>query len=218
MLMRSLILVAGLSCTTAFSHAADADAAPKWEAGTAWQPIDPPQPTSTGSKIEVLEVFSYACPHCAHFQPYAEALKAKLPKNAEFVLMPADFQPRWVAFARGFYVAKDLGLLDKTHQALFDAIYRDRRPLNSLDDIAGFYAGYGANKESFVSTMQSFVIDGRIAKIREMEAKYGVDQTPTLVVNGKYRIVANPDKGIGFDQMVEIALQLVKQESAAKKH
>jgi len=175
-------------------------------------------PTSTGSKIEVLEVFSYACPHCAHFQPYAEALKAKLPKNAEFVLMPADFQPRWVAFARGFYVAKDLGLLDKTHQALFDAIYRDRRPLNSLDDIAGFYAGYGANKESFVSTMQSFVIDGRIAKIREMEAKYGVDQTPTLVVNGKYRIVANPDKGIGFDQMVEIALQLVKQESAAKKH
>jgi len=216
MFMRSLILVTGLFCAV-FAHAAD-EPATKWEAGTAWQPIDPPVPTSTGSKIEVLEVFSYACPHCAHFQPYAEALKAKLPKNAEFVLMPADFQPRWVAFARGFSVAKDLGLVDKTHQALFDAIYRDRRPLNSLDDIAGFYAGYGANKESFVSTMQSFVIDGRIAKIREMEAKYGVDQTPTLVVNGKYRIVANPDKGIGFDQMVEIALQLVKQESAAKKH
>ncbi|HEY6940712.1 thiol:disulfide interchange protein DsbA/DsbL [Dokdonella sp.] len=214
--MRSLFLVASLLCAT-LAHAAD-DAAPTWQAGTAWQTIDPPQPTSTGSKVEVLEVFSYACPHCAHFQPYADKLKASLPKNAEFVLMPADFQPRWVAFARGFYVAKDLGLVDGTHQALFDAIYRDHRPLNSLDDIAGFYAEHGADKESFVSTMQSFVIDGRIAKIREMEAKYGVDQTPTLIVNGKYRIVADPDKGIGFDQMVDIALYLVKQESAPKKH
>ena len=216
MLKRSLILVAGLFCAV-LVHAAG-ESATTWEAGTAWQPIDPPVPTSTGDRIEVLEVFSYACPHCAHFQPYADKLKAALPKNAEFVLMPADFQPRWVAFARGFYVAKDLGLVDKTHQALFDAIYRDRRPLNSLDDIAGFYAGFGADKESFVSTMQSFVIDGRIAKIREMEAKYGVDQTPTLVVNGKYRVIANPDKGIGFDQMVDIALYLVKRESAAKKH
>lgn len=215
MFMRSLILVAGLCCAT-FAAAAD-EAAPKWEAGSAWQPVDPPQPTSTGSKVEVLEVFSYACPHCAHFQPYADKLKASLPKNAQFVLMPADFQPRWVAFARGFYVAQDLGLVDKTHQALFDALYRDHRRLDSLDDIAGFYAEHGADKESFVSTMQSFVIDGRIAKIREMEAKYGIDQTPTLIVNGKYRIVANPDKGIGFDQMVDIALQLVKQESAAKK-
>ncbi|HEU4664559.1 MAG TPA: thiol:disulfide interchange protein DsbA/DsbL [Dokdonella sp.] len=216
MSMRSLFLVASLLCAT-LAHAADG-AATTWQAGAAWQPIDPPQPTSTGNKVEVLEVFSYGCPHCAHFQPYADKLKASLPKNAEFVLMPADFQPRWVAFARGFYVARDLGLVDSTHQALFDAIYRDHRPLNSLDDIAGFYAEHGADKESFVSTMQSFVIDGRIAKIREMEAKYGVDQTPTLIVNGKYRVVANPDQGIGFDQMVDIALYLVKHESASKKH
>jgi len=216
MFMRTLILIAGLlSAPLAFS--ADA-AAPKWEAGKAYQVIDTPQPTTTGNKIEVLEVFSYACPHCAHFQPYADKLKAALPKNAQFALMPADFQPRWVAFARAFYVAKGLNLIDKTHQEMFDAIYRDNIPMNSLDDIAGFYAQHGANKESFLSTAQSFVIDGDIAKIHEREVGYGIESTPTLIVNGKYRVTANAQEKIGFEEMVEITKFLVDQEAAAKKH
>ena len=216
MFMRTMILAIGL-LSASFGFAADG-AATKWEAGKAYQLIDPPVPTSTGNKVEVLEVFSYACPHCAHFQTYADKLKASLPKNAQFTLMPADFQPRWVAFARGFYVAKGLGLVEKTHQAMFDAIYRDHRPLDSLNDIAEFYTGYGADKDSFLSTMQSFVIDGDIAHIREMEGKYGVDSTPTLIINGKYRVTANAEQNIGFDEMVEIALFLVQKESAAKKH
>jgi len=167
----------------------------------------------------LLEVFSYACPHCGHFQPHAERLKAALPKNAEFTLMPADFQPRWVLFARAFYVAKGLNLIDKTHQEMFDAIYRDNLPMNSLDDIAGFYAQHGADKDSFLSTAQSFVIDGDIAKIREREVAYGIESTPTLIINGKYRVSANAEQKIGFDEMVDIALALVKQESAvSKKH
>jgi len=216
MFTRTLILIAGLlSAPVAFS--ADA-AAPTWEAGKAYQVIDPPQPTTTGNKIEVLEVFSYACPHCGHFQPYAETLKASLPKNAEFTLMPADFQPRWIAFARAFYVAKGLNLIDKTHQEMFDAIYRDNIPMNSLDDIAGFYAQHGANKESFLSTAQSFVIDGDIAKIHEREVGYGIESTPTLIINGKYRVTANAEAKIGFDEMVQIAQFLVAREAAAKKH
>lgn len=212
---RSLILAAGLACAS-FVFAADA-AAPKWQAGTSYQVIDPPQPTSTGNKVEVLEVFSYACPHCGHFQPYAETLKAGLPTNAQFVLMPADFHPLWVTFARGFYTAKALGLVEATHQAMFDAIYRDHVPMESLDQIADFYAQHGADKAAFLSTAQSFVIDGDLAHAHAMEAKYGIDSTPTLIVNGKYRIVADSARDIGFAQMVEIAQFLVAQE-AAKKH
>ncbi|MEO7431689.1 MAG: thiol:disulfide interchange protein DsbA/DsbL [Dokdonella sp.] len=215
MFVRLLILTAAFASAPAV-FAADA-AAPKWEAGKAYQLIDPPQPTSTGKKIEVLEVFSYACPHCAHFQPAAEKLKAALPKNAQFTLMPADFQPRWVAFARAFYVAQGLHLIEKTHQEMFEAIYRDNLPMNSLDDIAGFYAQHGANKESFLSTAQSFVIDGDIARIREREVAYGIESTPTLVINGKYRVTANAEQKIGFDEMVDIALFLVNKESAAAK-
>lgn len=216
MFMRSLILIAGLIATSV-AFGADTGAA-KWEAGKSYTLIDPPQPTQTGNKIEVLEVFSYACPHCAHFQPYAEKLKASLPKNAEFRLMPADFQPVWVLFARGFYVAKGLGLVEKTHQAMFDAIYRDHQPMGTLDQIAGFYAEHGADKATFLSTAESFVIDGDLAHAHQMEVNYGIDSTPTLIVNGKYRVVANSAEKIGFDEMVEIAQYLVAKEAAAKKH
>lgn len=215
MFMRSLILMAALlSASIAFG--ADT-AAPKWEAGKSYVLINPSQPTSTGNKIEVLEVFSYACSHCAHFQPYAEKLKASLPANAEFVLLPADFQPRWVLFARGFYVAKGLGLIDKTHQAMFDAIYRDNQPMNTLDQVADFYARYGADKAAFLSTAESFVIEGDLAHAHQSEVNYGIDSTPTLIVNGKYRVVANAGEKIGFDEMVEIAQYLVATEVAQHK-
>lgn len=213
--VRCLILLSVLFCA-APAVAAD-EAAAKWKAGESYALIDPPQPTGSGGKIEVLEVFSYACPHCAHFQPYADKLKASLPKNAQFALMPADFQPRWVLFARGFYTAKALGLVDKTHQPMFDAIYRDNLPLDSLDQIAAFYAENGADKANFLSTASSFVIDGELERGRAREIAYGVDSTPTLIVNGKYRVAADPERNIGYDEMVEIAQYLVAKEAAAKK-
>ena len=216
MFARSLVLLAGLIFAS-FVFAADV-AAPNWVAGKSYLPIDPPQPTASGDKIEVLEVFSYACPHCAHFQPYADKLKASLPKDAQFALMPADFEEGWSLYSRAFYTAKALGLVAQTHQALFDALHRDHRPLQSLDQLADFYAEHGADKNAFLSTAQSFVIEGDLANAHRMEIAYGIDSTPTLIINGKYRIVANSEQNIGFDQMVEIAQYLVAQEEKKKKH
>ncbi|HEY0178104.1 MAG TPA: thiol:disulfide interchange protein DsbA/DsbL [Dokdonella sp.] len=215
MSVRALIAIAALLCASV-AYAAD-PAAPKWQAGSSYQVIDPPQPTSTGDKIEVLEVFSYACPHCAHFQPYAEKLKASLPKQAEFVLMPADFQPRWVLFARGFYAAKALGLVDTTHQALFDALWRDHTAIDSLDDLAGFYAAHGADRDAFLSTAQSFVVEGDLAQVHARESAYGVDSTPTLIVAGKYRVAIDAEHQIGFDELVEITQYLVAEELKHRK-
>ena len=214
MFARTLIVIAGLFLAATGVQAAEP--ASKWVAGTSYQVIDPPVPTATDGKIEVLEVFSYACPHCAHFQPQAEKLKASLPANAVFTLMPADFQERWVMFARGFYAAKALGLVEKTHQALFDALWRDNIHIDSLDDLANFYAENGADKNTFLSTAQSFVIEGNLAQIRQREAAYGVDSTPTLIINGKYRISASAEAKIGFDEMVQIAQYLIAQESKHK--
>jgi len=140
-MLKYLLIVVALLATGACSadEKAAAAAAPEkqWQAGQDYFVLETPQPTSTGDKIEVLEVFSYACPHCAHFQPYAEELKSKLPANAQFVLLPAVFQAPWEPFARAFYTAKSLGLLDKTHQALFDAIHRDRLPLQGTTHRSG---------------------------------------------------------------------------------
>jgi thiol:disulfide interchange protein DsbA len=188
-----------------------------WQLGADYFLIDPRVPTTTGDKIEVVEVFSYACPHCAHFQPAVDELKAKLPANAQLVLVPAVFNPTWEPFARAFYAAKAMGALDKTHQALFDALHRDHLPLSDLQALSGFYANQGFNAASFLSTANSFVIDSQIARGNQLVHDYGVSATPTLIVNGKYRVEMSPERHIGPAEAVEIVLQLVRQESAAHK-
>jgi thiol:disulfide interchange protein DsbA len=214
-----LILIASFFAVGACSADETAKSAPReWVAGQDYFLIEPAQPVMTGNKIEVLEIFSYACPHCAHFQPYAEELKSKLPANAQFGLLPAVFQPMWEPFARGFYAAKSLGLIDKTHQALFDALHRDHQQLHTLEDLANlFYANYGANPGSFLSTATSFVVEGELQRGNDLVRAYHIDGTPSLVINGKYRVTAIPDRGIAFPEMVQITLDLVKQESTAKK-
>jgi thiol:disulfide interchange protein DsbA len=208
-------LIAGLLLTSACSAAGDANSR-QWVAGEDYALIQPAQPTSTGSKVEVVEVFSYACPHCAHFQPYADDLRSKLPANAQFVLVPAIFNAQWEVFARAFYTAQALNLVDKTHQALFDALHRDHMPLTTIDALANFYAGYGANSANFLSTANSFVVDAKMSHGVDQVHAWGIEATPTLVVNGKYRVGAMAERHIGFEEMVKIALYLVDQESKAK--
>src|SRR5262245_56781379 len=124
MLKRLGVLLGGLlMVATGFAAEPAAKPTATWEAGKNYFVIDPPQPTATGDSIEVLEVFSYACPHCAHFQPYADQIKAALPAYATFAYMPAVFNAQWEPYARAFYTAQSLGVLDATHQALFDALH-----------------------------------------------------------------------------------------------
>mgnify|MGYP003768509187 CR=1 FL=1 len=188
-----------------------------WQLGADYFLIDPRIPTSTGDKIEVVEVFSYACPHCAHFQPMMDELKAKLPANAQIVLLPAVFNPQWEPFARAYYTAHSLGVVDKTHAALFEALHSQHQSLFTIDALAGFYANYGVDAKSFVSTANSFIVDSQIANGNRLVASYGVGSTPSLVINGKYRIEMNNERNIGPQDVVDIALMLVKQEAAAKK-
>jgi len=220
MLKYLLVLVAGFAAISGCQAEDSAPAAaPKrqWEAGKDYQLINPAVPP-TSDKVVVTEVFSYACPHCAHFQPYAEDLKAKLPAGAQFELLPAVFNPAWEPFARAFYTAKSLGLVDKTHQALFDAIHRDHQPLHTIEDLANlFYVNYGANAGSFLSTATSFVVEGEMAHGNQLVHDYGIEATPTLIVNGKYRVSMNAERGIGPPESVQIAVDLAKQELAAKK-
>ncbi|MBS0556199.1 MAG: thiol:disulfide interchange protein DsbA/DsbL [Proteobacteria bacterium] len=217
-----LVLLAGLALVGGCQAQGNADAAkapakPALVAGQDYLAINPAHPTP-GDQVVVTEVFSYACPHCADFQPYANELKNKLPKGVKFDLVPAVFNAMWEPFARAFYTAQSMGLVDKTHQALFDAIHRDHQPLRTIQDLANlFYANYGVNPGEFLSTATSFVIEGELAAGTQKVRDWQVDATPTLIIDGKYRVTANPDRGIGFQQMVQIALQLVDQELAARQ-
>jgi protein dithiol oxidoreductase (disulfide-forming) len=209
-------LCAGLLAVSV-AHAAEPAAAPapSWEAGKNYFLIEPAQPTATGSKIEVLEVFSYACSHCAHFQPYAEQLKAALPAYASFDYMPAIFNPQWEPFARAYYTAQSLGVLDKTHQALFDALHRDHMPLRSIDDLATFYASHGVDRAKFIAASGSFEVESKLSRSSEIVKNDGIDGTPSIVVNGKYRTTGAAAGG--YPQMIELVKWLVEKEHAAAK-
>jgi thiol:disulfide interchange protein DsbA len=222
MLKRLGLLCASL-CFAAIAHAASPDApATTWEAGKNYFPIVPPQPTATGKQVEVLEVFSYACPHCAHFQPYAEKIKQSLPAYATFVYMPAVFRPNWEPLARAFYTAQSLGVFDQTHQALYDALHGPPVPMrmslsdmSTIADLASFYAQYGVNKAKFLSVASSPEIDGKLQRAMSIVQGDGVDGTPSIVVNGKYRITGQSVGG--YDQMIELINYLVKKEHDAAK-
>ena len=215
MLKRFGILLAGLIFAGAAFAAEPAAPTTNWEAGKHYFPVMPAQPTATGDKVEVLEVFSYACPHCAHFQPYADQLKQSLPAGAVFAYMPAIFNPTWEPYARAYYTAESLGVVDKTHQELFDALHRDHLPMRTIDELASFYAQHGIDKAKFLATSSSFEVESKMSRAKEMVKNYGVDGTPSIVVNGKYR-VTGASAG-GYPQLIELVDWLVNKELASSK-
>lgn len=169
-------------------------------------------------KVEVVEYFGYVCPFCAAVEPTVAAMRRKLPADVHFVTVPAAFGGTWDNYAKAYYAAEAMGLLDKTHEAMFRAIHIDQtlkgeRGMDAPEDIAAFYANYGADPKQFLAGMQSFAVAAKINHARQaMTAAYANgDQmgTPTFVVNGKYRV-----KGKSMDDMFRILNQLMMAERA----
>jgi thiol:disulfide interchange protein DsbA len=211
---RITALLCGLLLTTACSATGpDADAAPYTDGNQYVTLPAPYQRDSNSGKVEVVEVFSYACIHCAEFSTYADELRKSLPKGVEFKLVPAPFNDSWVPFARAYYASKKLGLLEQTHDALFDAKFKEQYPINSMDEIADFYARHGANRAEFLKIANSPEVDAQIKKDLALIQAWGVDGTPTIVVDGKYRS-ANIKN---FPELVALTKWLVQRELSARQ-
>lgn len=183
-------------------------------AGTDYTVLEPAQPTNAGNKIEVLEVFGYSCPHCADLQLKVDSWRPKLPADVQVSYMPAVFGGVWEAFARAYYTAETMGVLEKSHTAIFKAVHVEKRAVRNLEDIAGLYVDFGIDKETFIATMQSFAVNAKIARAQQQVPRYGVTGTPTFIVNGKYRVEVTPEGG--FDKMLKVVDFLVAKERTAK--
>lgn len=182
--------------------------------GTDYVEIPGGQPYQPGTdKIEVVEVFGYTCPACASFEPLVSAWAAKLPADVEFAPVAAPFGGYWMPYAKAFYTAQAMGLVDATHDAMFHAIHVDRslpvQPPPTDEQLAQFYAKHGADPEQFLSTMQSFAINAKMKRAQQFLMNSGVESTPTMLVNGKYRVTAR-----GFDEVLRVTEHLIAQERA----
>ncbi|MDR1075119.1 MAG: thiol:disulfide interchange protein DsbA/DsbL [Xanthomonadaceae bacterium] len=147
-------------------------------------------------QVEVVTVFGYTCPHCAAFEMPLEAWQKKQPDYVRTVNLPAPFGRMWNTYARAYYAAQSLGILDRSHDAVFEALHvKGSLPRNPSDQELGtFYASYGVSSAQFVTALNSAGVAANVQRAEDFVRRTGTDVTPTLVINGKYRIPAsNPD-------------------------
>jgi thiol:disulfide interchange protein DsbA len=217
-------ILASLLCALAGAAWAD----PNWKEGEHYFLLQPAQPTSVAAgKVEVVEVFSYACPACNVFYPIIDKLKASLPANVQWRFVPASWRAEedWKVFQRAYFAAQSLGIAERTHDKIFDAIWKThelaiidpatnqiKNPLPSLADVAKYYEGLAKLKPGeFLAAAHSFSVDAQMREADSQIREYQVDETPSVIVNGKYRLT--PRSAGDNDKFIALVQWLVKKES-----
>ena len=176
--------------------------------------VQPPQPTSSKDKIEVVELFWYRCPHCYHFEKN-EHLKNWLrnkPADVVFIQMPAVFpNDKWIPLAKAYYTAEALGVLDKVHLPLFQAIHEPpKRSMNNEKALQRLFVKHGVSEEDFTKTYNSFSIETKIRQAEGMTTRYGITGVPVIIVNGKYRL--GSEKTGGYENLMKVIDYLIDKE------
>lgn len=173
-------------------------------------PADPPAATE---KVEVIEFFSYACPHCFAMQPHIEKWVAELPKDVTFTRVPVSFGRReWGQLSRAHYALEATGDLARLEDALFEGIHKDHRPLFDEDNLAAWAGEHGVDASKFRAAFESPGVTARTMRAEQLSRLYTINSVPSVVVDGKYLAL-----GKTHEEMLQIARQLVDKSTAARK-
>lgn len=182
--------------------------------GNGYTTIKNPVRTADPNKVEVVEIFWYGCPHCYALEPYTQAWKKQVPADVDFKFLPAVFGRNWLAHAKAFHVADLLGIEDKIHSDMFNAIHQDRKRLNNEDDLAEFFTQYGVSEDEFHKQYNSFAVNSRLSQADSKIRGYGARGVPGIVVNGKYLVTAATAGG--NNNIYSVVDFLIEKERQAK--
>ena len=149
--------------------------------------LNPAQPAST-KKIEVLEFFFYGCSHCFHLHPLLSKWEKAMPKDVELTYVPTVFRDSWEPMANTFYALESMGQQQQLHDALYRAWNEENMALTDVDKIADFVAKHGVDRAKFTAAYNSFAMQSKVTRAKQMIRSYNISGTPTLVVDGKYVI------------------------------
>ncbi|MDH0895658.1 MULTISPECIES: thiol:disulfide interchange protein DsbA/DsbL [unclassified Pseudomonas] len=208
--MRNLILSAALFSLSLFGLSVQADSI---EAGRQYTELSSPVPVSQPGKIEVVELFWYGCPHCYQFEPTLNPWVEKLPGDVNFVRVPAMFGGIWDVHGQLFITLESMGVERQVHDAVFEAIHKEKRKLATPEEMAEFLAAHDVDKGKFLSTFNSFAVKGQMAKAKKLAMSYQITGVPVLIVNGKYRFDISSSGG--ENQALEVANFLIQKERTA---
>lgn len=161
--------------------------------GQHYTTFNPPRATEARDKVEVTEFFWYGCGHCFNLEPELQKWLRKLPKDVSFRRVPAVFPGRdgkpggWASGAKLYYTLETMGLLDKLHGEIFDAIHIDRA--NLLDETAmiEWLGKKGVDTKKFAETYGSFSVQSRMMRAMQLTQEHGLDGVPALIVDGRYK-------------------------------
>ena len=161
--------------------------------GSNYEVLPQPQPTDSKGKVEVLEFFWYACPHCYALQTPLEPWLKRKPADVDFRRVPAVLDSSWLQLARTYYAIDAMGLVDKLHRPLFDAIHQQRaldprKLARDPEALFDWIASKGIDRKKFADTYNSFAVTSRTQRASDLTRNYDVPHTPVLVVGGRYLI------------------------------
>ncbi|MDD2721452.1 MAG: thiol:disulfide interchange protein DsbA/DsbL [Gallionella sp.] len=149
--------------------------------------LNPAQPTDT-KKIEVLEFFFYQCGHCFHLHPFLADWEKSMPADVAISYVPTMFYSSTEPLARTYFALETMGKIKQMDDAIYQAIHVKQLDLYDLDTIGAFVASNGVDRKTFASNYQSFTVNSKIERAKQMLRQYAIDGTPTLIVDGKYKI------------------------------
>jgi thiol:disulfide interchange protein DsbA len=192
---------AALSFTTAASAQGDP------VEGKQFLKVDPPVPLMAPGKIEVLEFFSYACPHCNAFEPTIEAWSKKLPADVAFRRVPAPFLANAENFMKTYYTLETLNQVGTMQRKVFAAVHVDHQYLDKPADIAALAAKNGIDSAKFLDAFNSFSVATSVARAKKLAAAYKLDGVPSLMVNGHFN--TSPSLAGGADQAMVVTDYLI---------
>jgi protein dithiol oxidoreductase (disulfide-forming) len=213
---KSLAVFMLMLSTLMISTMAFADAPKK---GVEFDVVVRATPTSNPAKIEVTEIFWYGCSHCYNMDAPLNAWVKKLPSDVYFKRVPGLPNPSWAPAAKTFYAMETLGVLEKLHTPLFDAIHKQKvlDPTNEQAAIAWVTAQSGLDKLKVEQAFKSFSMNASLSNAAQVFRNSGATGVPTLMIDGKY--LTSSTMAGGNDQALKVAdyiIDNVRKDKAAK--
>lgn len=168
---------------------------------------------STKDKVEVVEMFWYGCPHCMNYEPLLRVWEKENTDKVNLVVIPAIWNTLMRTHARLFYVAQALGMVDTMHDAIYDTLVVKRQSLENKRTASALFLRHGVSKPDFDKAWSSFLTEHAVKRAARQTQLYEITGTPTLIVDGEYRVGASKDLSYGqtfdvIDMLVERAMSL----------
>lgn len=179
--------------------------------GRDYVPIIPAQATDNPAKLEVLEFFSYGCPHCNEFHPLISKWSASLPSDVVLKRVPISFgRPQWASLSRLYYALEATGDLARLDGAVFQAIHKAGARLYDDKSILEWVVAQGVDGKRFGDAYNSFGVVSKAKRADQLAQLYKIQGVPAMAVNGKYLVTGKDMKGLAellslTDQVVDKA-------------